>query len=79
MKEKVDLYVPKTEQDADKLFNRFKQLQLDALDEKLFYFYFRRFKGKVGFCIRDKRWQVCHLDNTDIFDITIKDIDEFDK
>ena len=72
-KESITLYVPKTLEEAKKLFEKFKQMELKNLDEEKFFFLFEKGNGEVGFCIRHNVWQVCDP-KCDLFNITIVEI-----
>lgn len=69
-REKVTLYVPKTLEKAKELFEEFKNMGIENLDEAKFFFLFEKGEGNAGFCIRDNTWQVCPPD-CDLFDITL--------
>ena len=58
-KESIELYIPKTLEEAKKLFKKFSQLNLKNLDKEKFFLSFERGSGEIGFCIRNNEWQVC--------------------
>lgn len=69
-KERVTVYVPKTFQGAYELFNKFKRMNLDFLDEDRFLKLYHEGKGEIGFCVRYNTWQVIDP-KCDLFDITL--------
>ena len=72
-KENIILYVPKTLEEAKKLFEKFKRLELENLDEENFFFLFEKGNGEVGFGIRHNTWQVCDP-GCNLFNIVIVEI-----
>lgn len=69
-KESITLYVPKTLEKAKELFEKFKQMKLENLDEEKFFFLFEKGNSKVGFCVRHSTWQVCDP-NCNLFNISL--------
>ena len=69
-KENIAVYVPKTLEKAKELFEKFKQMRLDNLDEEKFFFLFGKGNGEVGFYVRDNVWQVCDP-KCELFNITV--------
>ena len=72
-KESIKIYQPKTMEQAKKLFAKFKQMNLENLDDEEFFFLFEKGNGDVGFCVRHNTWQVCDP-KCDLFNITIVEI-----
>ena len=72
-KENITVYQPKTLEKAKELFEKFKQMGLENLDEEQFFFLFEKGKGEVGFCVRFNVWQVCDP-KCDLFNITLVDM-----
>ena len=72
-KESITLYVPKTLEKAKELFEKFKQMKLENLDEEKFFFLFEKGNGEVGFCVRYNTWQVCDP-NCNLFNISLAEI-----
>lgn len=72
-KEKITVYVPKTLKEAQDLITKFKIMNIENLDEKKFFFLFKKGGGKVGFCIRHNTWQVCDP-HCDLFTVTLAEI-----
>ena len=48
-KESITLYVPKTLEEANELFEKFKQMKLENLDEEKFFFLFEKEMAKLDF------------------------------
>lgn len=69
-KESITVYQPKTLEKARELFEKFKQMGLENLDEEEFFFLFEKGKGDVGFCVRYNVWQVCDP-KCDLFNIAL--------
>lgn len=74
-KEKLNLYIPKTLEQAKTVFAKFKELQLDDLDETQFFDFFEKGRGEIGFGVRNNTWCICDP-HCSVFDITIIDIDK---
>lgn len=69
-KELIKMYVPKTLKSAKELFEKFKEMNIENLDEEKFFFLFEKGNGEVGFCIRHNTWQVCDP-QCDLFNIVV--------
>lgn len=69
-KENITVYVPKTLEKAKELFEKFKQMRLDNLDEEKFFFLFGKRNGEVGFYVRNNVWQICYP-KYELFNITV--------
>lgn len=72
-KENITVYQPKTLEKAKELFEKFKQMGLEDLDEENFFFLFEKGNGEIGFCVRHNEWQVCDP-KCDLFNITVVEI-----
>ena len=72
-KESITLYIPKTLEKAKELFEKFKQMKLENLDEEKFFFLFEKGNGEVGFCVRYNTWQVCDP-NCNLFNISLVEV-----
>ena len=72
-KENITVYVPKTLDQAKLLFDKFKRMNLNSLDEEKFFFLYDKGNGEIGFCIRNGTWQVCDP-NCDLFNVTLAEI-----
>lgn len=72
--ETVVTYVPKTLEDATKLFKKFEQMNLKNLDKEKFFRLFEEGNGEVGFCVNNDTWQVCDPNLTSLFDFIFGEI-----
>ena len=73
-REMVKVYQPENLEKAKKLFEKFKQMNLENLDEGLFFFLFEKGNGDVGFCVKDNRWQVIEPQSNGFFDVELVEI-----
>ena len=70
-KENITVYQPKTLETAKMLFEKFKQMNLEHIDEEKFFFYFEKGEGSLGFCIRNNTWQCCETTSNHLFNVTL--------
>ena len=72
MIQKEKIYVCTTRESAQRLFNIFKDLGLEYLDEKTFFLLWEQTEkeyGRAGFIIRWNTWQIVPLEHTYQYDI----------
>lgn len=72
--ETVVTYVPKTLEDATKLFKKFERMNLKNLNKEEFFRLFEEGNGEVGFCIDNGALQVCEPHLTCLFDFIFGEI-----
>lgn len=69
-RENITVYWPKTKHAATELFEMFKQMKLDNLDEERFNVLFEQGNGEVGFCAMENTWQICDP-KCDLYNVTL--------
>lgn len=58
MKEKVKMYICRSEEEAVKLFKKFQEMKLDDLDEENFFMMYNLARENAGFIVKNNTWQL---------------------
>lgn len=75
-REKLKIYVCKSLDGARRLFELFKSMNLDNLDEKEFFHLYKCGKDDVGFMVRFNTWQVGRKQSDELFEVVDTEIFE---
>lgn len=69
MKEKITNYTCKSLNGAKELFELFKSMKLDNLNEKLFFNMYETGKEEIVFTVRFNTWQVGYNSSDQFFEV----------
>lgn len=75
-REKIKVYVCKSLDGAKRLFELFKSMNLDNLDEKEFFHLYECGKDDIGFMVRFNTWQVGTKQSDKLFEVVNTEIFE---
>lgn len=68
-KEKIKVYVCKSSSGARKLFELFKSMNLDNLDEDKFFYVCKCGNNDISFTVRFNTWQIGEMESNPHFEI----------
>lgn len=75
-REKIKVYVCKSLNGAKRLFELFKSMELENLDEKEFFHLYKCGKDDIGFTVRFNNWQVGTKESDSLFEVTETEVFE---